>query len=70
MTQLTLNSKHFDIIKMTSFYANFGREPNLLNFKQSKILIDAAEKQIEMIRTVHNNIMRMYRHFFKFINKK
>ena len=33
MRQLTLNSKHFDTIKMTSFYANFERESNLLNFK-------------------------------------
>ena len=44
MTQLTLSSKHFDITKVTSFYANFERESNLLNFRQSEVLTDAAEK--------------------------
>ena len=44
MIQLTFNSKHFDTIKMISFYANFERESNLLNFKQSEILTDVAEK--------------------------
>ena len=44
MAQLTLNSKYFDTKKVISFYANFEREPNLLNFKQSKVLTDAIEK--------------------------
>ena len=70
MTQLTFNSKYFDTTKMTLFYANIERESNLLNFKQSKVLIDAAEKQIKTLRIVHNNIMRMQQHFFKYINKK
>ena len=70
MTQLTLNSKYFDTTKMTSFYANFERESNLLNFKQSKVLIDAAKKQIKILRTVHNNIIRMQQYFFKYVNKK
>ena len=44
MTQLIFDSKHFDIIKMTLFYANFERESNLLNFKQLKVLLDATKK--------------------------
>ena len=44
MTQLTFNSKDFDITKMISFYVNFERELNLLDFKQSKVLTNAAEK--------------------------
>ena len=59
MTQLTFNSKHFDITKVTLFYTNFERESNLLNFKQSEVLADAAEKQIKTLQIVHNNIMRM-----------
>ena len=70
MTQLTLSSKHSDTTKVTPFYANFERESNLLDFKQSKVLADAAEKQIKTLRIVHNNIMRMQQHFFKYINKK
>ena len=42
--QLTLNSKHFDTTKIILFYANFERESNLLNFRQSEVLINAAEK--------------------------
>ena len=70
MTQLTFSSKHSDTTKMTSFYANFEREPNLLNFRQSKVLADAAEKQIKTLRIVHNNIVRMQQHSFKYVNKK
>ena len=70
MTQLTLNSKHFDITKVTSFYANFERESNLLDFRQSKVLIDATKKQIKILRIVHNNIIRMQQYFFKYVNKK
>ena len=70
MTQLILNSKHFDITKMTSFYTNFEQESNLLNFRQSEILIDAAKKQIQILRIVHNNIMKMQQYFFKYVNKK
>ena len=70
MTQLTFSSKHFDTTKVTSFYANFERESNLSNFKQSKVLTDAAEKQIKTLQIVHNNIMRMQQYFSKYINKK
>ena len=70
MTQLALSSKHFDTTKVTSFYANFERESNLLNFRQSEVLTDAAEKQIKTLRIVHNNIVRMQQHSFKYVNKK
>ena len=70
MTQLTFSSKYFDTTKVTSFYANFGRESKLLYFKQSEVLTDAAEKQIKTLQIVHNNIMRMQQHFFKYVNKK
>ena len=70
MTQLAFSPKHFDTTKMASFYANFERESNLLNFRQSEVLTDAAEKQIKTLRIVHNNIMRMQQHFFKYVNKK
>ena len=55
---------------MTSFYANFERELNLLNFKQSEVLVDATEKEIKTLRIVHNNVVRMQQHFFKYVNKK
>ena len=70
MTQLTLNSKHFDTTKMSSFYANFDHELNLLNYEQSKISTDTTKRQIKTLRKIHNNIMRMQRHFFKYVNKK
>ena len=70
MTQLTLNSKHFDTTKMTSFYANYDRESNLLNYEQSKISTNAAERQVKTLRMIHNNIVKMQQRFFKYINKK
>ena len=70
MAQLTFSSKHFNTTKMTPFYANFERESNLLNFRQSEVLADATEKQIKILRIVHDNIMRMQQHFFKYVNRK
>ena len=70
MTQLTLNSKHFNTTKVIPFYTNFERELNLLNFKQSEVLTDAVKKQIKTLRIVHNNIMRMQQYFFNYVNKK
>ena len=55
---------------MSSFYANFDHESNLLNYEQSEISADAAERQIKTLRKIHNNIIRMQRHFFKYVNKK
>ena len=55
---------------MSSFYANFDHESNLLNYEQSKVSADAAERQIKTLKKIHNNIMRMQRHFFKYVNKK
>ena len=70
MAQLTFNSKHSDTTKMTSFYANYDRESNLLNYEQSEVSADAAERQVKTLRMVHNNIVRMQQRFFKYINKK
>ena len=70
MAQLTLSSKHLDTTKVISFYANFDKESNLLNFKQLNVLVNAIKKQVKTLRIVYNNIMRMQQHFFKNVNKK
>ena len=55
---------------MTSFYANYDRESNLLNYEQSKVSANATERQMKTLRMIHNNIMRMQQRSFKYINKK
>ena len=55
---------------MTSFYANYDRESNLLNYEQLKISANATERQMKTLKMIHNNIMKMQQRFFKYINKK
>ena len=59
MTQLTLSVKQFDIIETTSFFANFERNFNLFNYKESLILIDTTKSRVEMLKKIYENILRM-----------
>ena len=70
MTQLALNIKQFDTTKVTSFFANYKRNPNLFDYKEPLILINVAKSRVEMLKKVHENIMKMQDKTFKNINKK
>ena len=59
MTQLALNVKQFDIIKMTSFFANFKRNFNLFNYKESLMLTNATKFRVETLKQVHENVSKM-----------
>ena len=55
---------------MTSFYVNYDRKSNLLNYEQLKISTNATKRQMKILKMIHNNIMRMQQRFFKHVNKK
>ena len=59
MTQLTFNIKKFNIIKTTSFFANFKRNFNSFNYKESSMLTNVTKLRIDMMKQIHDNIMKM-----------
>ena len=59
MIQLTLNAKQFNIIKIILFFANFKRNFNLFNYKESSILTNATKFKIKTLRQVYENILKM-----------
>ena len=70
MTQLTFNVKQFNIIKITSFFANYERNFNLFDYKESSILKNATKSRIKILKKIYNNIMRMQIKSSNYVNKK
>ena len=70
MTQLTLNIKQFDTTKATSFFANYERNSNLFDYKESPMLTNIAKSRVEMFKEIHENIIKMQNWTFNYINKK
>ena len=70
MTQLTLNVKVSSITKVTSFFANFGRESNLFGRPRNQISIEATIKKGNLIRTLRDNISKMQEGSTTYQNKK
>ena len=55
---------------MTSFFANYERNSNLFNYKESLVLTNVAKLRIKMFKKIHENIMKMQNKTFNYINKK
>ena len=70
MIQLTINVKQFDIIKTTSFFANYGRDPNLFDYKESSMLTNVTKSRVKIMKQVHNNIVKMQKKSSTYLNKK
>ena len=61
MTQLTLNAKVSNTTKVTSFFANFGREPNLFGNSRNQVSTKATITKENTIKTIQKNILKMQR---------
>ena len=70
MTQLTLNIKRFNTIKTISFFANYERNSNLFDHKESSMLTNVAKSRIEIFKKIHENIVKMQNKTFDYVNKK
>jgi len=70
MTQLALNAKVSNTTKVTSFFANYGKEPNLFGEKRTHLLAQLAIERIETLKRVHDNIFKMQERSTKYQNKK
>jgi len=59
MTQLALNAKVSNNIKVISFFVNYGKEPNLFGEERTHLLAQLAIERVETLKKVHDNISKM-----------
>ena len=59
MTQLTLNAKIFDIIKITFFYVNYEKNLNIFEDERNQMSIKAIIQRVKTLKRIQNNIFTM-----------
>lgn len=70
MAQLALNAKVSDTTKVTPYFANYGREPNLFGRERKHLAAQSAIERVETLKKVHDNIVNMQTRSAKYQNKK
>ena len=70
MTQLTLNAKVSNMIKVISFFANFEKESNLFGKSRNQVSIEATIRKRDTIRRIQDNIFKMQKSSTIYQNKK
>ena len=70
MTQLAFNSKVSDTTKEISFFANFGKKPNLFEKKLQHVSAQSAMERAKTLREIHSNIVKMQQRSAAYQNKK
>ncbi len=66
MTQLTLNAKVSNIIKITLFFANYNKELNLFEQKRTHLFAQLAIERVTTLKKIHNNISKMQKKLIKY----
>ncbi len=66
MTQLALNAKISNIIKITLFFANYSKELNLFNEERTHLLAQLIIKRVTTLKKIHDNILKMQERTIKY----
>jgi len=66
MTQLTLNAKISNIIKITSFFVNYNKELNLFEEERTHLLAQLVIKRVATLKKIHDNILKMQERSIKY----
>ncbi len=66
MTQLTLNAKISNITKITLFFANYNREPNLFEEERKHLLAQLVIERVATLKKIHDNILMMQERSIKY----
>jgi len=66
MTQLTLNAKISNIIKITLFFVNYNKELNLFKKEQKHLLTQLVIKRVATLKKIHDNIFKMQEKLIKY----
>ena len=70
MTQIAINSKVSNTIKISSYFINFDKESNLFEQKLQYVSADLIKNRVKRLKDIKNNIQKMQLKFEKYINKK
>jgi hypothetical protein len=66
MTQLTLNAKVLDIIKISLYFVNHNKELNLFEEERRHLLTQLIIERIATLKKIQNNILKMQERSIKY----
>ncbi len=66
MTQLTLNAKVLDIIKITLFFVNYNKKSNLFRKKRTHLFAQLVIKRVATLKKIYDNILKMQKKSIKY----
>ena len=59
MTQLTLNTKILNIVKITLFFVNYNKELNLFKKERTHLFTQLIIERVATLKKIYDNILRM-----------
>ncbi len=66
MTQLALNARVSNTIKITSFFVNYSKESNLFEEERTHLFAQLVIERIATLKKIHDNILRMQEKLTKY----
>ncbi len=66
MTQLALNAKISNIIKITLFFVNYDKKSNLFKKERTHLSTQLVIKRIATLKKIHDNILKMQKKSIKY----
>ncbi len=66
MTQLALNAKISNIIKITLFFVNYNKKLNLFKKERTHLLAQLIIERVATLKKIYNNILKMQKKLTKY----
>ena len=70
MTQIAINSRISNTTRISSYFANFDRKPNLFEQELEHVAADLVMNRVKRLKDIKDNIQKMQLKSEKYINKK
>ncbi len=66
MTQLALNAKISNTIKITLFFVNYNKKSNLFKKERTHLFAQLAIERITILKKIYDNILKMQERSIKY----
>ena len=70
MTQIAKNSRVSNTTKISSYFVNFGKEPNLFGQELDHVSADLVMNRVRKLKDIRDNIQKMQLKSKEYVNKK
>ena len=70
MIQIAMNSRVSNTTKISPYFANFGKKPNLFEQKLDHVSADLVMNRVKRLKDIKDNIQKMQFKFREYVNKK